>query len=367
MGVGDMTKKKKSKYEISEFFSSRIDFDDKKIQHNVMGFMKRFYSDNIVSLSSDGFTKRIIFGNMKRNELISIYGVSESEYEHFTMNDDLLKYLQNVQDILNVELLMHYYHTKDVSYLKFLSIKLFTWRFFKSFPKYLDEPKMRALINSLSNKFYIKKMGSLDKALDKTIETFLRTYRDRLNDYTDANIIYLVNGLATRVNALVKYIRNRYYDYKGTIYDDVEILDRENMRTTTNDTARYDGIVNQTINTESVNRIDLVSFKQSGGVFADKKIFDAIYRKNFMNVRNLIKTLVNNFVKDNPKVSINDAQNLMIQYIMSNRTNSADIDRLLNDCFTNIDVSNTKKDELKRLLKKYIAIRIFRTFLKQVA
>ena len=53
-------KKTKSKYSISDFFDGRIDFNDKKIQHNVMVFMKKFYNDNIMSLSSDGFTKRII-------------------------------------------------------------------------------------------------------------------------------------------------------------------------------------------------------------------------------------------------------------------------------------------------------------------
>lgn len=349
------------------YFDEEVgDFKNKELCNSIHNFIKTFYNDNMEMIAGDGFSKKIVFGKSKREELIRRYGCDESHWKTFVKSYPKIQVGENSSDITNNLLMLHYAYTKDEQYLKFLTIRLFTSKHYKAFPAYVDENKMKALINSLSNKFFIKKLGSLDKTLDKTIETFLDTYKSRFNKLDDDNLIYLINAISTRVGAVVKYIQIKYYNFTQTQYTDVEILDRDNARATTNDTLKFDSIINQTINIEASNKLDRTSFKQAGGTYEDKKVMDKIYKEHFPEMRTLVTIMVDDYLAKNPGATLEGMNRNFIQYTFTNRQDKSKLNESLDTLVSDIGIEETDKAKYKDLIKKYIAIRIYRNVLRQL-
>lgn len=318
----------KNKYLIRDYIVGRVDFSKKNTQ--VVKFIQDFMKFNIQALTGDGFSTRIVFGNSKNEELLNIYGLDKREWNAFANNHETLKYGENIKNPVNNLLLLHYIYSGDLRYLKFLAIKLYTSRYYKAFPKFMDEAKMKATINSLSQKFFIKKYGTLDKSLDATIRTYLNTYSDRFKRMTDDDIIYLINAIATRVDIFVKNVQRKYYNNNERFYEDKEILDRENLRTTTNDTLVFEGVVQKTVHDEMINGYDNHTLVQAKGV-PFKNVFMDINKKDKETLNILIKDIMNDYLSVNPNASVKDAQNGFARFTIQGRRNGEETKSIINN------------------------------------
>lgn len=354
----------KNKYLIRDFITGRVDFKKKDAQ--VIKFIQEFMKFNIQALTGDGFSTRIVFGSSKNDELFDIYGLDKREWNVFANSHETLKYGENIKNPVNNLLLLHYIYSGDLRYLKFLAIKLYTSRYYKAFPKYMDEAKMKATINSLSQKFFIKKYGTLDKSLDATIRTYLNTYSDRFKRMTDDDIIYLINAIATRVDIFVKNVQRKYYNNNDRVYEDKEILDRENLRVTTNDSLVFEGVVQKTIHDEMINGFDNHTLSQAKGL-PFKNEFIEMNKKDKDVLNTLIKDIMYDYLSVNPNASIRDAQNGFARFTIQGRRNGEETKSIISSMANKYlpNDSDNKKKEFYNFLLTYYTIRIHTTLIKE--
>lgn len=328
-----------NKYSISDYILGRTDFSTTRTKKTAK-FIQDFLKNNIDALMSDGFTKRIVFGNSKNQELLNIYGVDEKEWSIFASKHEVLQWSRNVSNLGNVLLLLHYMNTGDYRIIKFLSIKLFTSRYYKSFPKGIDESRMRATLAKLSKKFFIKKHGSLDKSLDATIKTYLNTYHDRFKQPTDDNVIYLINAIATRIDMFIQNIASKFYEnVTDKAYHDQEILDRDSMRTTTNNTLIFESVVSTTISKDMLNGIDrkLVSQLKLDKYLDDLKVM----HKRRKLVEALIRGIIYDYINAYPDADIKLAKSNIAKFTIQGRRNSDSTKKVINSLVDSIEDNNT--------------------------
>lgn len=348
--------------QIMTFFNARVDFNKKS--EPVLKFIKQFFTDNIAAISGDGFTVRIVFGDIKRKELLAIYDVNIAEWNELVDSHEILQIGENVKDILNQLLIIHYIKTKNPAFLKFLAIKLFTSKYYKAFPNYMVEARMKAVYNSLSNKFYIKKYGTLDKSLDATINTYLSTYSNRFAKATDDDLIYIINQLSTRVNIFVRNVQDKYYNSPeiGAMFEDKEVLDRENKRETTNDTVRYDGIISRVRNQELTYSYDLNTLKQMKG-YEYKDTLNKMYREDKAVIGDIIREVMYDYIRSNNAPSLKQAHDNFVIWSFKNKHRSEELNRLLNGLMKKHNVESA--ENLKEVMVRYYSFRLYRELLKE--
>ena len=69
---------------------------------------------------------------------------------------------------------------------------------------------MKFTLNNMTNKFYLKKCGSLEGMLDDTMAVACTTYKTNLKECGDMGIINLINAFKTRVAHKMRSIRGEY-------------------------------------------------------------------------------------------------------------------------------------------------------------
>lgn len=348
---------------IYKFFTSKVDFNKKSPL--VKEYIRQFYTDNVESLTSDGFTKRIVFGANKKSSILEIYGVDPKDWAVIVKQSHILQIGEQARDLLNQLLVMHYIVTEDPVYLKFLSIKLFTSKYYRGFPIYIKEAKMKAVIDSLSNKFYIKKHGTLDKALDATVNTYKITYANRFNKATDDDIVYIINALATRVGILVRNVQRKYYNAPDNIgfFEDKEIMEKDNKRLTTNDTVVYEQIISTVKTNELTYSFDKATLRQLQGVdYID--VFKAMYINDRDKVSLIIVEVFNDFLKKNNSPSLKFTHDNFLKLSFNAKDRSPKLLALIDELGVKYKVANSIK--FRDVVVKYYSVKIYKEILKEV-
>lgn len=101
----------------------------------------------------------------------------------------------------------------------------------------INEECMIYTINSMSNKFDIKKQASLENMLDSTMAVAIDSYSNLFKSLSDMDIVNLINAFKTRVSHKIASIRKEYdknYKSGDRIFTTVErnqegeFIDREN-------------------------------------------------------------------------------------------------------------------------------------------
>ena len=107
----------------------------------------------------------------------------------------------------------HYFLSKQQKELELSCIYLaFSGKFYASvhsgiFPKFTpaEYPHVMEYVinNELSNKYDIKREGSVFKAIKSVCETWVDTYKDRLKDFEDEDVVYLIQQLRDRIKSFM--------------------------------------------------------------------------------------------------------------------------------------------------------------------
>lgn len=348
---------------IMKFLTDRVNFKAKT--RPVKDYIKVFFTDNIDTLSSDGFSKRIVFGSVKRQSLIDIYGIDITEWNAFVKQHTILQIGENVKDIINELLIVHYIIEQDPILLKFLSVKIFTSKYYRSFPIYIKEAKMKAVIDGLSDKFYIKKHGTLDKAIDATVNTYVNTYKKRFLSGKDLDIIYVINALSTRIGILVRNVQVKYYNAPDDIgfFEDKEILEKDNKRSTTNDALMYDKIIDTVKSAELTYNFDLQTLRTIKG-YDYKEVLREIYKNDRPIVTNIIKEVLYDYLRSNPDSTLKDTHDNFLKWSYANRKRGKVL-------ISNLDILVSKykiekPDEFKDIMIKYYSIRLYMVILREI-
>lgn len=109
----------------------------------------------------------------------------------------------------------HYY--KDKTRLRLLCLYYaygFYWSIFKKyFRKFNPNPEvMKFTVDEMSNKFNLKRLGSIDKVIDAVMYKTAETYEDKFNNLSDKEIIEICNAFRTRIEHTFAKIFKAYND-----------------------------------------------------------------------------------------------------------------------------------------------------------
>lgn len=203
-------------YKISELFEEHYIKDrDQKVLDQIT----RYLSNNHEAML-DGFYKTfVIFGSTNEQRIANLYDISNSEWNSFkSRHSTLARDFKVSGSLMRMGLVDSYYVTKERLFLDFLAITMFGSRWSVYFKHNVKEHIMKYVVEKeLTMKSYIKKYGSSFVVLQETVTTILDDTKSGknqsiLSDNTDDNMIYLINTIYSRINALLKTLANHYYD-----------------------------------------------------------------------------------------------------------------------------------------------------------
>jgi len=156
--------------------------------------------------------------------------------------------------------------------------------------------------NELSQKYDIKREGSIIKAVVSVAKTWMETYMDRIKDFNDEDIVYLIQQLHNRISSFTHNIAEIYYDVyenkKDYMTYDSDSMDEENYRLADSDSLMLERAVESTMIMLTSSNVDYARCKTAanGRVKTDelKGIIESILQdsKNIPLMRELVTSII---------------------------------------------------------------------------
>lgn len=222
-------------------------------------YIAQFRDKNISTLSSPYITNIIVFSmsGEDANVLFRACGVTREEVDPVVK--EALKVLQldktgeNKGDSKNVNafrviliMAMNFFF-KDKAKLRALYLYYAYSLYFSVFTNFwisadrINKECMEYTINSMSNKFGIKKEQSVEGLMAATLQVAVDTYSNLITELSDYDIIQIINAFKTRISHAMRNIRNQYeinYRNGDRYFESIEktadgelIMDRDNSVT----------------------------------------------------------------------------------------------------------------------------------------
>lgn len=156
--------------------------------------------------------------------------------------------------------------------------------------------------NELTNKYDLKKHGNIINSIKSVGETWIDKYSDRLTDFDDEDIVYLVQQLRDRIKSFTKNIAEVYYKVyedkdRYMTYDSDDLSD-DNYRIADNDSLKVERDVEATMNNINSKGVDirLVRLAANNNIRPEelRSILETIMddRRNIGSVKELIRALL---------------------------------------------------------------------------
>lgn len=172
-----------------------------------------------------------------------------------------------------------------------------------------NEAVMAYTIANLSQKFKIKKYGTILAALQDIINICYDTHRTRLADGSDLNIARFINDVVSRFNSFMRKLTNEYTEnYKNQNYLQSERDDYsdEHFYEADNDSFIVDRITNKVLTSLVVNGpdrklIELAAKNSSVSVNTLQTcIMTLISENNREDIKTIIERTISLYLTDNP-------------------------------------------------------------------
>lgn len=222
-------------------------------------YIAKFRDKNISTLSSPYIKDIIVFNSNGEDAdvLFRACGVSRAEVDPVVK--EALKVLQldktgegqgdskNITAFRVILIMAMSFFFKDKAKLRMLYLYYAYSLYFTIFTKFwiksdrINNECMEFTINNLSNKFGIKKEGSLEGMLAATLEVAVDTYSTLIVECADYDIVQVINAFKTRIDHSMRNIRNQYeinYRNGDRYFTSIEktadgdiIMDRDNSIT----------------------------------------------------------------------------------------------------------------------------------------
>lgn len=192
---------------------------------------------------------------------------------------------------------------------------------------------MEYVINyKLSNKYDIKREGNLFGAIKSICNTWINTYEDKLKNFEDDDVVYMVQQLHDRIKAFMINIATEYYK----AYDDKEYLTYESdaagedgeYRIADNDSLKIENVIEKTMGVINKNNVDYVTCKMAAdsNVRTEevKSIIETILSdpKNLPEVKELIRLTVSLYFANSKTKDVRDID--FITYSIKVKPNTKD-------------------------------------------
>lgn len=170
--------------------------------------------------------------------------------------------------------------------------------------------------NKLSNKFDIKREGSVFKAVKSICITWLETYDDKLKIYEDEDVVYLIQQLHNRIKSFMKNIAEIYYE----VYDDKDMymtydsdnVSEDNYHLADSDSLKIERHVEKTMAHLNGSNIDYKMCKMASdsNVKTDeiKSIMELVLNdtNNLPEVKELVRGIITEYFTNSKSKDIRD-------------------------------------------------------------
>ena len=296
---------------------------------------------------------RMYFGKDDANELFNAFGISELEVANI-IKETYYGKIANfnpaaAKDPFTIILIMvlRYYHllkktnSKEAEkgleltciYLSF-SGKFYPSIHFGSFPTV--EPSeyphvMDYVVNNLlTQKFDLKREGTVIGAVRSIADTWLEAYEDLLDSFQDDDIVYIIQQLHDRMKSFMINIAKLYYktyeDKDHVFTYDSDDMSEENYRIADNDSMKIDRAVESTMSYINNTTVDynLCKLASDNNVRRDevKSIIESILNdsNNVSIMKELIRCIITDYYMNNKNPDLRNYD--FIRYSISPKPNS---------------------------------------------
>lgn len=188
--------------------------------------------------------------------------------------------------------------------------------------------------NELTNKFDLKRTGSVIGAIQSIGDTWVDAYKDRLTGKTDdEEYVYVIQQLHMRIKSFIQNTAEIYYKcYQNREYltYDSDDLSEDNYRITENDSTKIESITNRSMTWITTHDVDyrLCKMCSDSNVKTEevKSIIESIVKNtdNLDEVRELVSLIVTNYFKASKTKDVRDIE--FISYSIKPKPNTKDKD-----------------------------------------
>lgn len=193
----------------------------------------RFISARSKDLYDTAPCERILFGEQDKQDLYNSIGISEAEvkavldktyYGDIELIDGEKTFCRAAKDeftVLVITIVRYFIKENKPKEAELAGIYLaFSGKFYPSIHyksyKVVKPSEYRFVMdyvinNVLTNKFDIKRTGSVIGAITCVVNTWMDAYKTQFNRFMDDDIVYIIQQLLSRISAFMKNIAKEYY------------------------------------------------------------------------------------------------------------------------------------------------------------
>lgn len=333
--------------------------DPKNIQA-LQTAISSYLDRNMSKLSSSGPTYRTLFLESDKNILFSCTNTSPDLVNKVLKDSAYIKnHWKNIASPFNVisALVICYAkrnnNTDFAAFaLMYLVLSMYPSLHYKYFPYEPNPQIMDYTINNLSNRYKIKQLGTIWNALLDTAVICDKTYTKNIMRATDKDIVDYVEALKTRLNALIKKIKNEFTKN----YNDKNIMGIEK------DSEDPDSFSQAQSNSYIIERVSNSTSLKLAINGPDMKIIEVCSKINDISVNDL-RTVVNSMIADKENAKdIRKMISAILVLFISESQNTIDqirTNKFVLECLKIYKKSNTGNKtiiEIKRLLDKWLSL-----------
>lgn len=333
-------------------------FTSKETQRKFSAIVASYVDRNVNRLSTVGPSKRTLFSDMERNKVYDLIDFDPKICKAIVKQSNYIKASWKiVNDPFNLVMMMILRYAKlnkldqinqlAVTYLTLSMYPSLHYKYFKFEP---NEAIMQYTINNLSNKFKVKQVGNILQALVDTTALADKTYDNNIRHANDKELTDYINAYKTRLNSLIKKIRDAFEkDYRSGNYMNTERdnEDENDFKTSDSNSLLIQRIVDQVVLKLSVNG-------------PDSRIVDISAKMNQVSVNETRNTL--NQLTQNKDESVNIralCESILYLYLFNgeNHVNDLNGSKFLTFCLAVYKKSNTNDEnviKVKSILDTWI-------------
>lgn len=333
-------------------------FTSKETQRKFSAIVASYVDRNVNRLSTAGPSKRTLFSDMERNKVYDLINFDPKTCKVIVKQSNYIKASWKiVNDPFNLVMMMILRYAKlnqldqinqlAVTYLTLSMYPSLHYKYFKFEP---NEAIMQYTINNLSNKFKVKQVGNILQALVDTTALADKTYDKNIRHANDKELTDYINAYKTRLNSLIKKIRDAFEkDYRSGNYMNTERdnEDENDFKTSDSNSLLIQRIVDQVVLKLSVNG-------------PDSRIVDISAKMNQVSVNETRNTL--NQLTQNKDESVNIralCESILYLYLFNgeNHVNDLNGSKFLTFCLAVYKKSNTNDEnviKVKSILDTWI-------------
>lgn len=186
--------------------------------------ISQFFEKNTPKLTTPGPQYLIVFGDADKDEFYKLFGITKEEIV-FAMKNVIksagssaeFKYLTNNPFLSFLYYIIRYFtlHHDDKALnatLGLFSIDVYWSIFTKYFPNGVIEPVINYTIDNLTDKFIIKKAGTIFGALTESAKHSYEFHKSKIRTGNDPDCIAFLQRIRNDQNSMFRTISGIYYD-----------------------------------------------------------------------------------------------------------------------------------------------------------